>query len=167
MRSPLHARLSLPIILMLGLSSCNSSSPPADTTLPASDQTGNPSGSEQVDSSLEAQLTPLSTLEAAFRDQTSGIQVLVTGTVTRMLSDDVEGDKHQRFIIALSNGQTLLVAHNIDIGARVPDAARNHRVYVYGQYEWNAEGGVVHWTHVDPSGSHAAGWIQFDGTRYQ
>lgn len=120
-----------------------------------------------VDSTLEPQLTPLSVLESAFTNQRSDFQVLVKGTVTRFLSDDVTGSEHQRFIVAMSNGQTLLVAHNIDLAQRLPTTAMNHLVYLYGEYAWNSEGGVVHWTHIDPAKTHVNGWIQFDGIKYQ
>ena len=36
-----------------------------------------------------------------------------------------------------------------------------------GVYEWNGEGGVVHWTHHDPDGSHTPGWLEHAGLRYQ
>jgi hypothetical protein len=119
------------------------------------------------DSALSARATSDATLAQAFSSQATSLQVLVRGTVTKVLSDDVSGDKHQRFIVKLSNGQTLLVAHNIDIAPRVPNIKANTIVYAYGEYEWNAEGGVVHWTHRDPSGAHKAGWIQYFGETYQ
>lgn len=120
-----------------------------------------------LDSTLEPRLTALSVLESAFSSQRSDFQVLVKGTVTRFLSDDVTGSEHQRFIVAMSNGQTLLVAHNTDLAPRLPTTALNHPIYLYGEYAWNSEGGVVHWTHIDPAKTHVDGWIQFDGVKYQ
>lgn len=119
------------------------------------------------DSALTARATPDADLAQAFSSQANSLQVLVRGMVTKVLADDVSGDKHQRFIIKLASGQTLLVAHNIDISPRVPDIKANTIVYAYGEYEWNDEGGVVHWTHKDPSGAHKAGWIQYFGALYQ
>ena len=89
------------------------------------------------------------------------------GTVVQVLPDDTNGDRHQRFIIELSSGQTLLIAHNIDIAPRLPSLAPGAAVKFSGVYEWNAEGGVVHWTHHDPDGQHAPGWLDFEGFRYQ
>jgi hypothetical protein len=83
------------------------------------------------------------------------------------LSDDTVGDKHQRFIIKLSNGQTLLIAHNIDIGARVIGIAVGSVVYVHGDYIWNSQGGLIHWTHRDPAGVHENGWVVFGNTKYE
>ena len=105
-------------------------------------------------------------IRRAFEARTSGILVEVQGIVARRLSDDRDGSRHQRFILELSDGLSLLVTHNIDLAPRVP-LETGERVVVRGQYEWNAEGGVVHWTHHDPAGLHEPGWIQHLGTRYE
>ncbi|MBM4117331.1 DUF3465 domain-containing protein [bacterium] len=34
-----------------------------------------------------------------------------------------------------------------------------------GEYEWNPEGGVLHWTHRDPEGRRPGGWIERAGRR--
>jgi len=41
----------------------------------------------------------------------SGRQAQGSGTVTRVLPDDNDGSRHQRFILQLASGRTLLVAH--------------------------------------------------------
>jgi hypothetical protein len=102
----------------------------------------------------------------AFKNNKSNIQVKGSGRVTKLLSDDVDGDKHQKFILALSSGQTLLFAHNIDLAPRVPVKVGDS-IEFYGEYEWNSQGGVIHWTHKDPDGSHEDGWIKLNGKIYQ
>ena len=97
----------------------------------------------------------------------SGDQVRASGTVTRILSDDNEGSRHQRFIVKLSSGRTLLIAHNIDLAPRVRSLSVGDTVWFYGEYEWNDKGGVIHWTHHDPRGSHVGGWIEHKGRRYE
>ncbi|MEX0964532.1 MAG: DUF3465 domain-containing protein [Pseudohongiellaceae bacterium] len=87
--------------------------------------------------------------------------------VVRVLSDDNAGSRHQRFILRLASGQTLLVAHNIDLAPRIDGIAVNDRVDFYGEYEWNSQGGVVHWTHNDPAGRHTNGWLRSKGRSYQ
>ncbi|MFT4562024.1 MAG: hypothetical protein ACI9BW_001767 [Gammaproteobacteria bacterium] len=90
-----------------------------------------------------------------------------TGVVEKLLSDDNEGSRHQRFIVKLSDGRTLLIAHNIDLAPRIDRLKRGDQVQFRGQYETNERGGVVHWTHADPRGDHPAGWLEHEGRRYQ
>ena len=106
-------------------------------------------------------------LARAFDAHSSDLEVEGQGTVVRVLADDDEGARHQRFILRLDSGQTLLVAHNIDVAPRVEGLAVGDVVAFRGVYEWNAEGGTVHWTHRDPGGTHAAGWLRHDGRLYE
>ena len=101
----------------------------------------------------------------AARSQRSGFMVTVRGEVQRTLADDLDGHRHQRFVLELSNGHTVLVAHNIDLAPRVP-LEQGDSVDVHGQYEWNDRGGVLHWTHHDPQKRHEEGWIRHDGRIY-
>lgn len=103
----------------------------------------------------------------AFRDQASGVQVTGEGVVEKILSDDKEGSRHQRFIVRLSSDQTILISHNIDLAPRLPSLEAGDSVAFHGVYEWNSRGGVVHWTHRDPNGRHEAGWLRHDGETFQ
>ena len=106
-------------------------------------------------------------LARAFQQRTSNVQVEGQGVVRRVLSDDNDGSRHQRFVVALVSGQTLLISHNIDLAPRVAGLRKGDVVSFSGEYEWNAEGGVIHWTHRDPSKRHLAGWIKHKGKLYQ
>lgn|SRR5210317_740702 len=106
-------------------------------------------------------------LQNAFANRESDIQVKGAGKVTRVLSDDLEGSRHQRFIVMLGSGDTLLISHNIDLAPRVANLKPGDVVEFYGEYEWNEKGGVVHWTHHDPNGRHVGGWIKHLGNTYQ
>lgn len=106
-------------------------------------------------------------LAGAFEERRSGMQVAGFGIVTRILPDDADGGRHQRFILTLASGQTLLVAHNIDVAPRIQSLRIGDAVGFSGVYEWNAEGGVVHWTHHDPEGEHRPGWLEHQGRLYQ
>ena len=103
----------------------------------------------------------------AFEDRRSDVQVGGSGIVTRILSDDNKGSRHQRFILELPSGQSLLIAHNIDLAPRINGLRKGDKVDFYGEYEWNARGGVLHWTHHDPGGRHEAGWLKHKGSTYQ
>ncbi len=104
-------------------------------------------------------------VEAAFEARASGRVLEVGAEVERLLADDLEGSRHQRFIVRLDSGRTLLVAHNIDLAPRVPVEVGD-RVEIRGQYEWNERGGVLHWTHHDPQGRRPGGWIRHRGERW-
>jgi hypothetical protein len=106
-------------------------------------------------------------LQRAIEYRQSGIQVRGEGTVIRLLRDDNEGSRHQKFILRLPSGDSLLVAHNIDLAPRINGLERGDTVAFHGEYEWNERGGVVHWTHHDPKGRHVGGWLKHEGRTYQ
>jgi len=106
------------------------------------------------------------TLAEAFAERRSGLVVEAEGVVESRLRDDLQGSRHQRFIVRLSSGQTLLVSHNIDLAQRVP-LTDGDTVRFRGQYEWNEQGGVIHWTHHDPQGRRPGGWIRHYGEFYR
>ena len=106
-------------------------------------------------------------IAGAFRDNASGIQVSGKGLATKILPDDNDGSRHQRFILKLPSGQTLLVAHNIDLAPRIESLRKGDSVEFNGVYEWNSKGGIIHWTHHDPEGRHEAGWLRHNGRSYQ
>ena len=106
-------------------------------------------------------------LARAFARHATGLAVEGQGTVYRLLPDDTQGSRHQRFLVELASGQTLLIAHNIDIAPRIDSLRVGDTVRFKGVYEWNTQGGVVHWTHRDPAGAHKPGWILHHDRRYQ
>ncbi|MBA3260344.1 MAG: DUF3465 domain-containing protein [Gemmatimonadales bacterium] len=103
-------------------------------------------------------------LDAA-RARRSDLLVQLDARVSRVLPDDREGSRHQRFLLRIDD-LTVLVAHNLDLADRVP-LERGDSVTVRGEYEWNPKGGVLHWTHDDPAGRHPAGYVRHGGRLYQ
>ncbi len=103
----------------------------------------------------------------AIADHAHEVTVDAAGVVSRVLPDDREGERHQRFIVRLPSGTTVLIAHNIDIAPRIEGLKTGAPIAFEGEYVWNAQGGVVHWTHHDPSGRHKSGFVKYDGRRYQ
>ncbi|EJL6343325.1 DUF3465 domain-containing protein [Vibrio cholerae] len=106
-------------------------------------------------------------LQQAYQSQQSDLQVQGFGQVAKVLPDDNDGSRHQKFILKLNSGQTLLVAHNIDLAPRIPNLKVGDSVEFYGEYEWNKKGGVLHWTHKDPQNRHAHGWLKHNGQVYE
>lgn len=106
-------------------------------------------------------------LGEAFKNKTGKLQVQGSGNVFRLLADDHDGSRHQRFILKLASGQTLLIAHNIDIAPKINALKIGDIVAFFGEYAWNDQGGVVHWTHKDPSLAHQAGWLKHQGRTYE
>ena len=105
--------------------------------------------------------------DSAFTRGASGTMMTVRGRVERLLADDNDGSPHQRFIIRTDAGVTLLIAHNIDLAPRLTGLAAGDTIEAHGEYEWNDKGGLMHWTHKDPGGRHAAGYIEWQGRRFQ
>ncbi|MEM8757133.1 MAG: DUF3465 domain-containing protein [Planctomycetota bacterium] len=105
-------------------------------------------------------------IRALIDSQTSGEMVELHAEIVKLLPNDNEGSRHQRILLALQTGGTMLVAHNIDLAERIP-ADEGDWITVYGQYEWNDRGGVLHWTHHDPKQWREGGWIEHAGVRYE
>jgi hypothetical protein len=106
-------------------------------------------------------------VERAYAQHLSNIEVTAQGSVTRLLADETgPAGTHQRFIVRMSGStQTLLVDNNVNIGKRVPLAVGDD-VVLHGEYVWNEQGGLVHFTHHDPAHTHEDGWIEVRGVRY-
>ena len=105
-------------------------------------------------------------LQTAFDNRQTDIQVHGKGIVTKILADDTSGSKHQKFILQLASGQTLLISHNIDISTRIDTLSINDSIEFYGEYVWNSKGGLVHWTHQDPNHSHIDGYLKHQNITY-
>jgi len=144
----LIAILIVAIAGALGREGCSQGSAPGGTM--------SPEAIERADSQVEQ----------LYEEQRSKVVVEIAGTVDRTLADDLEGSRHQRFILRLASGHTVLVSHNIDLAEKIP-LSRGDTVQLRGQYEWNDRGGVVHWTHHDPGGRRPGGWIDHAGRRYR
>ena len=156
-----YSILSAGIILFLHFTACDKQAvPDQKSTHPVQTQ-GN---------AVTPSKTPKNTntdFQRAFEQKHSGIMLEGVGTITALLKDDTKGSRHQRFIVTLTSGQSLLIAHNIDLAPRINHLKKGENIAFYGQYEWNKKGGTIHWTHIDPQGRHANGWLRYRGKMYQ
>lgn len=98
-------------------------------------------------------------IATAFHNRDRDVPVLFWGIVTRILPDDRDGSRHQRFLLRTPGGSSVLVAHNIDLAPRLAPIAVGDTVQFEGEYVWNEQGGVVHWTHHDPDHRHRDGFL--------
>ncbi|MDR0847553.1 MAG: DUF3465 domain-containing protein [Propionibacteriaceae bacterium] len=138
------------------VSQSSASATPPVSSAPSAPATESASSSADSDDYL-AQL---------YAEERSDVQVEGSGTVSRILADDTDGSAHQRFILELDSGQTLLVAHNIDLAPRLDGLKVGDRVGFYGEYVYTEQGGTIHWTHRPSSGTHVAGWLEWNGKKY-
>lgn len=110
-----------------------------------------------------------SAIREAFENKQSNVWVEGRAEVIKLLKDDTRGSQHQRFLVKLTmrDKQTLLFAHNIDLAPRINSLQVGDTITFKGEYEYNPKGGIVHWTHHDPRGEIAGGWIQHQGKIYE
>jgi hypothetical protein len=86
-------------------------------------------------------------------------------TVTKILPDDTKGLPHQRWMAQLSDGNSIMVVYNSDMGDRVP-VQEGDKFGVGGQYIQTGNGGLIHWLHDDPNHSRPDGYVYLDGVVY-
>ncbi|TKB05742.1 DUF3465 domain-containing protein [Desulforhopalus sp. IMCC35007] len=119
------------------------------------------------DSELQPGRDESSQIEQAFLNKQQSVQVTGSGTVVKLLPDDLDGSRHQKFIVKISENFTILIAHNIDLAPKITDLHQGDQIGFSGEYEFNNRGGVVHWTHHDPARQHPDGWLEHNGTMYK
>ena len=120
-----------------------------------------------LNSKTDADAPNLRSAHALYSAKISDAQVQDNGKVVKILADDNRGSRHQKFLVRIASGQTLLFAHNIDLAPRIDDIQVGDFISFRGEYVYNPKGGVVHWTHLDAQGRHYGGWIKHNGNTYQ
>ena len=136
------------------------------TSCPQTDCTTTPTPTRIATSADPSPSNSDDLLQELFDKRQSDVAVTGVGTVTRLLDDDNDGSRHQRFVLQLNSGQTLLIAHNIDVAPRLDGLRVGDRVGFSGDYIYSDQGGTIHWTHHDPAGRHKDGWLEWNGQRY-
>ncbi|MFK7759851.1 MAG: DUF3465 domain-containing protein [Phycisphaerales bacterium] len=173
-RSPLRIVISIVILLVAGYFGLDLTKSGNDSSTQTTQQTDQPRTSPTQTSSNQQSFgqsvaESQRALVGLAKAERSGEMVELQARVVKTLPDDNDGSRHQKFIIAIdytpSTTDSVLVAHNIDLAPRVP-LEEGSIIRIFGQYEWNDRGGVLHWTHHDPGGYHEEGWIELDGVRY-
>lgn len=107
----------------------------------------------------------------AWRTGRSHVEVTLDGSVARMLGMRVgRSGTHEGFLVHLTGGDghglTVRVEDNIDLTGPIP-LAEGESVEVRGEYIFDPEGGIVHYTHRDHHYHHVAGYVLAGGKFYQ
>jgi hypothetical protein len=119
---------------------------------------------EQVQSATPSTII---TVDSAYETRSSNISVEGQGAVVKVLADDTNGSRHQKFLVKVASGIILLFTHNIDLAPRVVNIKIGDPITFRGEYVFNPKGGVIHWTHKDPRGEHVTGWIKHNDKTYE
>jgi Protein of unknown function (DUF3465) len=114
---------------------------------------------------------PNGAVYAAWRDQRSYVEVDASGSVAQLLGTRVgPSGEHEGFLLhlrgAAGHGLTVKVEDNTDLTGPIP-LSEGESVDVRGEYIYDPRGGIIHYTHRDPSGRHAAGYIRAGNALYQ
>lgn len=107
------------------------------------------------------------TAQTAYQRKLEDVFIEGQGRVVRLLRDDNKGSRHQRFILRVGSGLTILVAHNIDLAERINTIKLGDTVQFRGEYVYNDKGGILHWTHHDPQQEIIGGWLKHHNKTYQ
>ena len=107
----------------------------------------------------------------AWRSQRSHVEVTASGSVARIFGIHVgPSGAHEGFLLHLAGaegrGLTVRVEDNVDLTGPL-DLAEGQSVEVRGEYIFDPRGGIVHYTHRDPRGRHAAGYVRVGDKFYQ
>lgn len=116
--------------------------------------TANQASAIQAQKAKKADVTPTANKDWKF----------VEGTVTKLLPDDLNGSKHQHFLMEVSPKKIVKIAHNIDLAAYVPVKVGD-KVKAKCEYIKSSPYDVVHWTHYDPRGGEG-GYLELNGKIY-
>jgi hypothetical protein len=86
--------------------------------------------------------------------------------ISKIYPEDTSGNRHQKWLVRLSDGQTVYCAYNIDVAETIP-----LRVYdviaVGGEFIYDPrQGPILHWLHEDPRKRRPDGYVDLNGIRY-
>lgn len=161
------SRNALILVGVVGiLSACSSTVSPASSQSSSSPQVPAEFGSPNTTDSSSSQSIDQSQLLQAQANQAKKVEIIFSARVKKILPDDTKGLPHQRLLLSVENGSTVLLAHDIKYAPKVPVQVGDMLV-IKGEYIWNRKGGVVHWTHHSDSPRHEGGYIEFGGQRYE
>jgi hypothetical protein len=113
---------------------------------------------------------PHGAVYTAWRAHESRVEVTAEGSVARVFGvREGPSGMHEGFLLHLrgsaGHGLSVKVEDNTDITGPIP-LQPGDELELRGEYIYNDLGGLIHYTHHDPSGRHAGGYIQVGGKTY-
>lgn len=105
---------------------------------------------------------------SAYRAAASHVEVLADGYVVQGLgTQHGPSGEHEGFLLRLRSGCALVVRVETNIAFTGPIPLHDGEyVTVKGEYEYDAGGGVLHWTHRAFRSHHASGYVEAAGRLY-
>ena len=105
---------------------------------------------------------------SAFSQGRSGVEVIADGRVTQVFGTYAgPSGPHEGFLLKLRSGCTLAVRIETNVAFTGPIPLRSgDAVVVRGEYEYDSNGGVIHFTHRELRGHHASGYVETGGRFY-
>ena len=107
----------------------------------------------------------------AWRNGRTRFEVTARGSVARILGERTgPSGPHLGFLLHLTGsagrGLTVRVEDNLDLTGPIV-LHEGDDATIRGEYIYDARGGLIHYTHRDRRGKHAAGYVQVEGRLYQ
>jgi len=106
----------------------------------------------------------------SWAQQRSKVEVTASGSVAKVLGTRRgPSGVHTGFLLHLrgaeGRGLTVRVEDNVDLTGQIPIRAGDD-VEVRGEYIYDPRGGLIHYTHRDPRGRHAGGYVRIGNRMY-
>jgi Protein of unknown function (DUF3465) len=106
----------------------------------------------------------------SWAQQRSNVEVTASGSVAKVLGTRRgPSGVHTGFLLHLrgaeGRGLTVRVEDNVDLTGPIPIRAGDD-VEVRGEYIYDPRGGLIHYTHRDPRGRRAGGYVRIGNRMY-
>lgn len=106
-------------------------------------------------------------IQSAYRNHESHIQVKGKGKVMSSLTRNYDGSRFQTFTVRLHDYHIVTVYHDLTVSRGIPNLQEGDEVSFYGEYRYTDAGGDIYYTNRDPKGKHVDGWVKRNDITYQ
>jgi len=106
-------------------------------------------------------------IEFLYQQQRGGVLVSSIGRIAKVLDNQQQPHKAQRVLIRLSSGRKLIIQHNIEQAAPLPELQIGEMLSFRGIYRWNGQGGMIVSTYQQSDAPKRSGWLEYQDIIYQ